>query len=106
MRVVLVAFIIAVCLLINKTALADTKQLHSHASHHVAQDRHREAKLGKGLKVGRAGFSLSIAAIQAGELVIAGQAPDARGGDGRPMTDTPPAVTEAAASRFISPTTR
>jgi hypothetical protein len=83
MRVVLVAFIIAMCPLINKTALADTKHLHSHASHHVAQDRHREAKLGKGLKIGRAGFSLSIAAIQAGELVIAGQAPGARGGDGR-----------------------
>ena len=71
MRVVLVAFIVAVLWpLSNETALANTRHLYNHASHHGAQN--------KEFKLGRTGISLSVAAIRAGELVITGQAPSAR----------------------------
>jgi Collagen triple helix repeat (20 copies) len=62
MRVVSVAFIVAVpCLIANQAALAKTKLLNRQSSQH-----------------GRAGISLRTAAIQAGDLVIAGYAPTGR----------------------------
>jgi hypothetical protein len=85
MRVVLVAFIVTVsCLVANETVLAENPHVYRH-SHHDPQNRHREARLHEaGLYReseggrSRAGISLSVAAIQAGELVIAGQAPSPR----------------------------
>jgi Collagen triple helix repeat (20 copies) len=91
MRVVLVAFIVALsCLMANETALAKSVYLHRHSSRHDPQNRHqvatrqqaklletnrhREPKDGRG----RAGISLSAAAIQAGALFIAGQTPSPR----------------------------
>ncbi len=86
MRVVLVAFIVVLsCLMANETALAENKYLHRHSSPHDPQNRHQdaalhqaklhEAKRRRGLENGhgRAGISLSAAAIQAGTLFIAGQ---------------------------------
>jgi hypothetical protein len=90
MRVVLVAFIVAVsCLTANETALAKNEYLnkypHRHLSGHDPQNRHqdatlhqarlREAKWRREREDGRAraGISLSAAAIQAGTLFIAGQ---------------------------------
>jgi Collagen triple helix repeat (20 copies) len=66
MRVVLVAFIVfASCLTGNEIAFA--------------RSRHHEAKLHlRDAPRGRAGISLSVAAIQAGELLVAGQAPSPR----------------------------
>jgi hypothetical protein len=79
MRVVLVASIVALsCLTANKTALAKNKNAYRHSSQHDQQNRHHEAKLHRELKGTRAGISLSVAAIQAGELVIAGLAPGPR----------------------------
>jgi Collagen triple helix repeat (20 copies) len=91
MRVVLVAFIVALsCLMANETALAKSVYLHRHSSRHDPQNRHqvatrqqaklletnrhREPKDGRG----RAGISLSAAAFQAGALFIAGQTPSPR----------------------------
>jgi hypothetical protein len=62
MRVVSVTFVVAVpCPIANPAALAKTKLLNRQSSQH-----------------GRAGISLSTAAIQAGELVITGYAPSGR----------------------------
>jgi hypothetical protein len=91
MRVALVAFIVALsCLLANETALAKNKNFCRHSSHHDPHNRHHEAKnhrariheakLHREFKNGRGrtGISLSVAAIQAGELVIAGRTPSPR----------------------------
>jgi len=100
MRVVLVAFIVALsCLTANETALAKDEYLneysHRHSSHHDPQNRHQDATLHQAtlheaklheaerlreLKDGRAraGISLRAAAIQAGALFIAGQTPSRR----------------------------
>jgi len=91
MRVALVAFIVALsCLITNKTAFAGNKHPYRHSfGHdwhgHDAQNRRHKIKLHearshselKGRRR-RGGISLSIAAIQAGELVIAGQTPSPR----------------------------
>ena len=86
LRVVWVAFIVVLsCLMANEAALAKSEYLHRHSSRHDPQnphqdaalhqaklyeaERHREPKDGHG----RAGISLSAAAIQAGVLFIAGQ---------------------------------
>jgi len=90
MRVVLVAFIVAVsCLTANETALAKNEYLNKYSYHnssrHDPQKRHQDATLHearlhqakrrRALEDGRAraGISLSAAAIQAGALFIAGQ---------------------------------
>ncbi len=94
MRVVLVAFIVAVsCLTANETALAKNdidKYSHRHSSRHDPQNRHQDAALHQArlhqakrrreLEDGRArpGISLSAAAIQAGALLIAGQTQNPR----------------------------
>jgi collagen triple helix repeat protein len=81
MRVVLVAFIVAVsCLIAVETALAKNKPSYRHLSHHDPQNRRQEAKLHREFEGGngRAGIGLRVAAIRAGELVIAGQAPSPR----------------------------
>jgi hypothetical protein len=78
MRVVLVAFIVAVsCLIAVETALAKNKPSYRHLSHNDPQNRRHEAKLHREFKGdhGGAGIGLRVAAIRAGELVIAGQAP-------------------------------
>jgi hypothetical protein len=72
MRVVLVAFIVALlCLLANESALAKSKYWYRHSSHHNPQDRGHEAGLHRGIRV-------SVAEIQAGELVLAGHTPSPR----------------------------
>ena len=91
MRVVLVAFIIALaCLMAGAAARAKNKQSDGHSSSREPQSRQHEAADHKGKlqeaplhetrrhldsedRHGRLGISLSVAAIQAGELVIAGQ---------------------------------
>ncbi len=88
MRVVMfasVAFIVACsCLIADAAALAKTKDLDRHSSSREPQNRqheagHRKGKFHEALQQdvrdrhGRAGISLSVATIQAGELVIAGQ---------------------------------
>jgi hypothetical protein len=91
MRVVLVAFIVALsCLTTNKTAFAGNKHPYRHSFVHdphgddAQNRRHKtrlhEARLHSKLKGRRrrGGISLSIAAIQAGELLIAGQTPSPR----------------------------
>jgi hypothetical protein len=81
MRVVLVASIVAVsCLIAVETALAKNKPSYRHSSHHDSHNRHHEARLRREFKAGHggAGIGLSVAAIQAGELVIVGQAPSPR----------------------------
>jgi hypothetical protein len=81
MRVVLVAFIIAVsCPIAVETALAKSKPWYHHSYHHDPQGRHHEAGFHRGFKGGsaRAGIGLRVAAIRAGELVIAGQTPSPR----------------------------
>ena len=82
MRVVLVAFIVVSCCLTgHDIAFAKSRHLHRLSSEHEAQSRPHEAKLHrepKGAARARAGISLSVAAIQAGELLIAGQAPGQR----------------------------
>jgi hypothetical protein len=84
MRVLLLAFIIVVaCPFIHAPALAKTehrtKHWHRYSSHHH-EIRHREARLHREFKGGRAraGITLRVAAIQAGELVIAGHTPSPR----------------------------
>ncbi|HEY3639466.1 MAG TPA: collagen-like protein [Xanthobacteraceae bacterium] len=91
MRVVLVAFIVALsCLITNETAFAGNKHPYRHSLGHdphgddAQNRRHKtrlhEARLHSKLKGRRrrGGISLSIAAIQAGELLIAGQTPSPR----------------------------
>src|SRR3981081_2038532 len=82
MRVVLVAFIVAVsCLMANAPALAKTKHLSRPApSYYDTPRHHHEARLRRELSGGRsrAGITLGIVAIQAGELVITGYTPGAR----------------------------
>jgi len=115
MRVVLVAFIIAAsCPIANETAFAKSKHSYRPSSQH--DSRHHEAKLHddklhRELKDGRArgGISLSVAAIQAGELVITGQAPSPRtvvSADERFATGSSQNGRFMAASRFTWPTTR
>jgi hypothetical protein len=91
MRVVLVAFIVALsCLMADETALAESKYLHGHSSRHDPQNQHQDATLHQAKLHeakrhrepddgrGRAGISRSAAAIQAGALFIAGQTPSPR----------------------------
>jgi collagen triple helix repeat protein len=95
MRVVLVAFIVAVsCLTANGTALAKNEYLNKyslrHSSRHDPQNQHQDATLHQArlhqakrrreLEDGhaRAGIDLSVAAIQAGALFIAGQTQNPR----------------------------
>jgi hypothetical protein len=92
MRVMLVAFIVALsCLMVKDPSLAKNK--HLDRTHHDSQSRHREAGLHRELKDGRdrAGIRLSVAAIQAGELDITGQTPSPRAvvsADGRYTTSS------------------
>src|SRR5580704_2820292 len=80
MRVVLVVFIaVASCLTGNEIAFAKSRHPHHPSSESEPPSRHHEAKLHpKDAPRGGAGISLSIAAIQAGELLVAGQAPSPR----------------------------
>jgi Collagen triple helix repeat (20 copies) len=82
MRVVLVAFLVAVsCLMANVPAFAKVDHWYRHSAHHDTPTRHHEAGLHRELKSGnrvRTGITVGIAAIQAGELVIAGYTPGAR----------------------------
>jgi hypothetical protein len=82
MRVVLVAFIVALsCLIVNEIAFAKNRHPNGASSQHDPQNRHHEAKLHRELKDaarGRPGISLSVAAIQTGELLIAGLTPNPR----------------------------
>jgi hypothetical protein len=81
MRVVLVAFMVAVsCLIAVERAFAKNKPSYGYSSHHDPQNRHHEAGLQREFEggYGRAGIGLRVAAIRAGELVIAGQAPSPR----------------------------
>jgi hypothetical protein len=77
MRVALLAFMVALsCPFAHAPALAQTKHLHHHWSHH--ETRHHEAGLNREYGRARAAITLNVVAIQAGELVISGRAPSPR----------------------------
>jgi hypothetical protein len=81
MRVVLVASIIVVaCLIAGEPGLAKARHGYRHSFHHDTQDPHQAARLRREFdsRRARSGITLKVAAIEAGELVIAGYTPSPR----------------------------